>query len=230
MTDDETMDDDARFDAWLSRMVPTVDAPPATPRESMWAAIESRRAAPEAAPLVLVPRRRATRWAWPAAVAAALVIGAGIDRLWIRSSASPAPSRPAPAVAAVEPAAAPASRERLYRMAAVQTLGQAEALLVAYRASGVAVRDPVAARQLAAWGRHVLTSTRLLLDSPAGDDPALRALLNDLELALVQIIQQSDAPLDPIDRELIDRSLREHDLLPRIRSTVPAGLTASGAD
>jgi hypothetical protein len=111
-------------------------------------------------------------------------------------------------------------------MAAAQTLTQAEALLTAYRAGAERERDPIAARQLGSWGREVLGSTRLLIDSPAGDDPQLRALLNDLELVLVQIIQLSGAQLDAGDRELIDRALQDRDLLPRIRTAVPAGPAA----
>src|SRR5207253_5533267 len=95
-----------------------------------------------------------------------------------------------------------ASPSRFYRLAAAQTLTQAEALLVAYRASDVPQRDPAAARQLGSWGRHVLSSTRLLLDSPAGDDPQLPPLPDDLELVLVQIIGLSGAPLDANERKL----------------------------
>jgi hypothetical protein len=128
------------------------------------------------------------------------------------------------------PDANPSDPARLYRLAAVQTLTQAEALLTAYRTSGVAERDPAAAKQLGAWGREVLSSTRLLLDSPAGDDAALRPLLNDLELVLVQIIRLSGAPLDANDRALIDDALRARDLLPRIRTAVPAGSVGTASD
>jgi hypothetical protein len=110
-------------------------------------------------------------------------------------------------------------------MAATQTLTQAEALLTAFRAPQQSRTDT---RQLGTWGRQVLGSTRLLIDSPAGDDPQLRALLEDLELVLVQIIQLSGAQLDPTDRALIQGALDHSDLLPRIRTAVPAG--APGAD
>ena len=80
-------------------------------------------------------------------------------------------------------------------------------------------------------GRDVLGSTRLLIDSPAGSDPQLRALLDDLELVLVQIIQLSGSPLDPADRDLIDRALEDRELLTRIRTAVPAGIgVAASAD
>ncbi|MEO8333495.1 MAG: hypothetical protein ABI664_00885 [bacterium] len=133
-------------------------------------------------------------------------------------------------VGVATPGANAGDPSRLYRLAAVQTLTQAEALLTAYRTSGVAERDPVAARQLGEWGRQVLSSTRLLLDSPAGDDAVLRPLLNDLELVLVQIIRLSGAPLDANDRALIDDALRTRDLLPRIRTAVPAGVAGTASD
>ena len=98
----------------------------------------------------------------------------------------------------------------------------AVALLLAGSTVLVTAGQAPDARQLGRWGRDVLTSTRLLLDSPAGDDPRLRALLDDLELVLVQVIQLSGAPLEADERALIDRALEERDLLPRIRTAVPS--------
>jgi hypothetical protein len=114
-----------------------------------------------------------------------------------------------------------------YRSAATQTLVQAEALLTSYRSSESHPRDPRAMEQAARWARDVLSSTRLLIDSPAGRDPQMRALFSDLELILAQLVQISGAPLQAGERELIERSMREHNLLPRLRSAVPSGLTAS---
>lgn len=121
---------------------------------------------------------------------------------------------------------APDSR-MLYRAAARQTLVQAEALLTAYRAGDDPGRDRESIRQAGRWARDVLTSTRLLLDSPAANDPQFRALFTDLELVLAQIVQLSGAPLQADERDLIERSMRERDLLPRLRSVLPAGATAS---
>jgi len=105
------------------------------------------------------------------------------------------------------------------RLAASQTLAQAELLLVAYRAE----TDSADARQLGRWARDVLSSTRLLLDSRVGRDPSMRDLLEDLELVLMQIAQIAGDPSDRTERELLDRTLRERDLLPRIRTAAPAG-------
>ena len=120
--------------------------------------------------------------------------------------------------AAVPPHAA-APRD-LYRLASQQMLGQAEALLAHYRADRAAERmDPGIGR----WARDVLTSTRLLLDSPAAEDPEMRSLLQDLELVLAQIVQRT-GQADPLEDEMIDRTIEDRDLLPRLRAAVPAGV------
>lgn len=209
--------DDPAFDAWIRKVAPTLNAPNAAPRLEMWAAIQAARRTAAA------PPRRRPPWILLSAIAAALLLGVGIDRVALQRPAAPA----APvAVAPTAPPSDPGDPSRLYRMAATQTLTQAEALLTAFRASQQSRTDT---RQLGTWGRQVLGSTRLLIDSPAGDDPQLRALLNDLELVLVQIIQLSGADLDATDRALIDGALDESDLLPRIRTAVPAGVPGSDA-
>ena len=106
------------------------------------------------------------------------------------------------------------------------------ALLSADSADAASSAEPDApASSPRVWTRHEATgavsSTRLLLDSPAGRDPQMRALFSDLELILAQIVQLSGMPLQARERELIDGAMRDRDLLPRIRSAVPAGLTTS---
>jgi hypothetical protein len=218
---------DAQFDAWLETIAPTLNDPPAVPRLEMWRSITAGRETHgrrQALTRVLPFRRRP--WGLMSAIAAALLLGVAIDRLIVGRT------RPATqTVAGPRSAADSSDPARLYRMAATQTLTQAEALLTAYRASDGANRSPLDAALLGRWGRDVLGSTRLLIDSPAGTDPHLRALLDDLELVLVQIIQLSGVPLDPADRDLIDRALEDRELLTRIRTAVPAGLgVAASAD
>jgi hypothetical protein len=130
----------------------------------------------------------------------------------------------APQYASRYPERASSGAGSLYHAAAVQTLSQAEALLVAWRVD--APRDTASARQVGRWARDVLGSTRLLLDSPAASDAQLRALLDDLELVLAQIVQLSGAPLTAEERALLERSVRDRNLIPRIRSAVPAGQSA----
>jgi hypothetical protein len=220
--DAETLpDDDPAFDAWIAKVAPTLNAPPiAAPRLEMWAEIQkSRRSA------VATPRRR-TPWIFLSAIAAALILGVAIDRYALQG-ADPA----APSIAAVSETESSDSPDpaRLYRMAATQTLTQAEALLTAFKSTRSAELRSVDLRQLGTWGRQVLGSTRLLIDSPAGQDPQLRALLDDLELVLVQLIQLSGGELNATERALVEGALEHSDLLPRIRSAVPAGTPGAGA-
>ncbi|HEY7470892.1 MAG TPA: hypothetical protein VIE68_00960 [Gemmatimonadota bacterium] len=143
-----------------------------------------------------------------------------------------APQRARPEQLAAAPAGAPeggpeartpaASPRDLYRLASQQMLGQAEALLVQYRTDRAADRmDPAIGR----WARDVLSSTRLLLDSPAADDPGMRDLLEDLELVLAQIVQRT-GQVDPLGDQMIDRTIEDRDLLPRLRGAIPAGVGA----
>lgn len=139
------------------------------------------------------------------------------------------PLRPVPAARAPVRPAAPAvppapstggSTEDVYRLASVQMLTQAETLLTQFRAGGAAAPvDP----QLSRWARDMLASTRLLLDSPAGRDRATSALLHDLELILVQIVQLSSGPAGAGEREMINETMESRDVLPRIRTAIPTG-------
>ncbi|HMC54799.1 MAG TPA: hypothetical protein VKH19_06465 [Gemmatimonadaceae bacterium] len=220
---------DAEFDAWLTRVAPKLNAPSATPRGEMWKVIETAARTSSDAQAGRIPGVTPIRrhWRLLSLIAAALLIGVGVDRMALRRERE---QRVAATPAATVPARADsADPSGLYRLAAAQTFTQAEALLVAYRASDAPGRDPQDLRQLGSWGRQVLSSTRLLLDSPAGRDPQLRALLDDLELVLVQIIRHSGAPLDTTDRALIDRALQDSRLLPRIRTAVPSPIPADAS-
>ena len=226
--DDDELAADPSFDEWLLKAAPALNAPGAVPTEPMWDAIVTARAVTgKEAPISGVLPLRRRRWLGPAAIAAALLMGVALDRLVIshaeRERADLVAARPGRDVSS--PPTDSQIRTELYRLAAVQTLSQAEAVLTAYRTGGDVARSDPSTRQLGSWAREVLGSTRLLIDSPAGADPRLRPLLNDIELVLVQIVRLSGAPLDSTERALIDRALRDHDLLPRIRTAVPAGAT-----
>ncbi|MFL5541909.1 MAG: hypothetical protein ACJ8J0_23175, partial [Longimicrobiaceae bacterium] len=82
--------------------------------------------------------------------------------------------------------------------------------------------------QVGEWAGEMLTSTRLLLDSPAADDPKLRTLLEDMELVLAQIAalpRKTDANHTEVD--LARRALEEKQLLPRMQTLAPAGSPAT---
>jgi hypothetical protein len=221
---------DPRFDAWVAKVAPSLNVPNPAPRQEMWEAIQAAQKTSRDAQAGRLPGttplRRNLRLL--SAIAAAVLLGIAIDRLALQKPDDQSASTTR--VASPPPAPAdPADPSRLYRMAAAQTLTQAEALLMAYRADDLAERNPSVSGQLGSWGRDILSSTRLLLDSPAGDDPQLRPLLDDLELVLVQIIDLSGAPLDAGDRALIDRALQDRNLLPRIRTAVPANVAGAAS-
>jgi hypothetical protein len=62
----------------------------------------------------------------------------------------------------------------------------------------------------------------LLLDSPAAEDQHLRVLLEDLELVLVQI-SQLEAGRNSPDADLITQGMDQRNVLPKLRSAIPAG-------
>jgi hypothetical protein len=108
-----------------------------------------------------------------------------------------------------------------YQVATIRHLANAEALLTAFRTDS---RDAKMDAQLAKWARDLLSNTRLLLDSPAGDDPQRAKLLGDLELVLAQIVQLSPGAAAQ-DRELIEGSIRNGQMMTRLRFAIPAGPT-----
>lgn len=112
------------------------------------------------------------------------------------------------------PAATPAeANTTAFTLASREHLSRAEALVSVVAATPVdATMDSLTGR----WAREMLVNTRLLLDSPAGDDPLRRRLLEDLETVLVQLIQRSGA--DDEDREILDRTLERTQLLTRLRT------------
>ena len=66
-----------------------------------------------------------------------------------------------------------------------------------------------------------------MMDSPAGRDPKRRALLQDLELVLVQLVASGPAMRNE-DLTMMDNLLSQSArLLTRIRTTVPAGTSAT---
>jgi hypothetical protein len=204
---------DEKFEEFLQREAHAYNEPPANvPRDEMFAAITSARRAESAAPARPANGARIPRYAW-IGMAATLVIGVAIGRFaFIRQEAS--------SDASASLARADTGGRSSYAMAATAQLARAEALLSAYDASGA---NAGVDKQLSTWARDILANTRLLLDSPAADDPSRRRLLQDLELVLVQMVQRSPAAGAAEERSHIDRSMERTQVLPRLRSALPAG-------
>lgn len=176
--------------------------------DAMWRGIEAERA--DVGPSLLDGRRG--RW-WSArtiaSMAAVLLVGVAIGRL---SARRPAPVLVAEGGRVVDSLAVPEP----YQSTTSRYLGQAAALLVALPAE---VRRDRADDRYVGRAHDLLLTTRLLLDSPAADDPRLRGLLEDLELVLAQVVRlQTDQ--GSTELELIRQALDQRDVLPRLRTAV----------
>ena len=198
--------------------------PPAAPRDEMWAAISRARAV--AATSGPTRRRLAGGWVLTGAAAAALLLGVALGRL--TSAGSETRTVPTAAAGRLERDAAepPAGAGDAYRVAALQHLAQTEVLLTEYR---LRTRGETPRGDLRPWARELLGTTRLLIDSPAAGDGRMRALLEDLELVLAQIVQHAAAGARGSDDDFTRRMLDERGLLPKIRAAVPAGALTSGS-
>ncbi len=130
-------------------------------------------------------------------------------------SVTPLPGNPQPAFAGQSGGVQAVT----YQLATEQHLQDAEALLTSFSLES---RDERMNSQFAGWAKGLLSNTRLLLDSPAGDDPRRAKLLQDLELVLAQIVQLSpDAPV--AERELVQGSIQNGMVMTRLRTAIPAG-------
>ena len=100
-----------------------------------------------------------------------------------------------------------------YRIVARRHFGRVQTLLLSLPAD---VREGHI-NDVAVRAADLLVNTRLLLDSPAAEDPDLRLLLGDLELILAQA-----ATLSPTrsadDVEMIQNAVNQRDVLLRLRA------------
>jgi hypothetical protein len=200
-----------RFEEFLKRTLDDLDPVPPTPREELWASIQQQRRFAKRKPV----QHAYNVWVrWGVGIAATLAIGVGIGRY---SASNKLPDeRPRVAVAP-----APVNRTA-YKLTVAEHLTSAEALLTSFRTQPRGALDP----EIAVWARDLLTNTRLLLDSPAGDDPNVAALLEDLELIIAQIARMS-APSKE-ENAIIRDGMNKTAVLPRLRATLPAGTAAAG--
>lgn len=234
MTDAENED---RLDKLIRSLAADYNQPPAqVPRADIWTAIEAGRVtkASKTSPVVLSLHRR--RWG-PVAVglAATLLIGIGIGR-WLPSAdeARGVPRSPDATFASTVPdegaganVARPDPGERVdaplstpYEVLTAKHLGRVEALLTSFRTQS----NPSGDQEVAAWARDLLATTRLLIDSPVGDDPQRRRLFEDLELVLAQIVLLAPGTANE-ERAIIERSLEKDDVMTRLRAAIPAHVT-----
>lgn len=198
--------DDKPLDPELTRLAAEYHEPPPPPRDEMW----ERIAAARRRPTRVIDFRRIARVALP--MAAVLALAFAMGRWTAGDGATPSDS----AIAELNPANDSAgSGSLVYRAAATRHLQNAGVYLAGFREA--ALRDEAAPATGSA--RELLVSNRLLLSSPAAEDPAIRNLLEDVELVLVQIAQLP-AEGARADSSLITDGLDAVNLLTRIRAEV----------
>ena len=198
--------------------------PPEPRLDAMWEAIEARHFG---APVVSISsrtptaersdragrRRRLAAPTWGivlAAIAASLLIGVGVGRM----SRGVAPAIPDGREGTYDYWTANAEP---YRQATTEYLGQTAALLTALPA---AARDGQPDARFVNQATDLLSTTRLLLDSPAAaSDARLKSLLEDLELVLAQL-SRLPAESGGAQIDLITEALERRDVVPRLRSAV----------
>jgi len=219
-----------RFEDVLRDAARDYNAPPETPRDLMWARIEAVRR--ERARQRESSRFMASPWVrWGLGLAAALAIGIGIGRFALDDGATgPVAVQPRPTATTPAVTGGATGRSQLaYRLVATEHLSRAETFLTSFRSSA---RSGGMAAEAQFWSNagELLSSTRLLLDSPAARDPVFRSLLEDLELVLVQIAGMPEEGQED-EVELVTEGLERQGLLSRLRTAIPAGpaVTIEGA-
>jgi hypothetical protein len=202
-----------RLDQIINTAADHYNVPPVNPPfDQMWTAIEGEVFAPQFSPSASEGAgRRMTLVNNPwLRMAAVLVLGVAIGRFTMR-----APEAPVAELAATT-AVAPIDAQASYQLSAERYLGQTVTLLASLPKQLQSGRTDSAYVTKAS---ESLTQLRLLMDSPAASNPRLRALFEDLELVLVQVVQMP-ASDNATDRKLIRQAMREKDVMPRLVDAV----------
>jgi hypothetical protein len=178
------------------------------PLDEMWTAIETEAFGSRTKPLL----RRASAaglihnpWLRMAAV---LVLGVAIGRVSTSDKTEETPA--ATLVATVE------STEDSYQMTTERYLGQTVTLLVSLPNQ---LRDSRVDTAFVRRAGESLATLRLLMDSPAANNPRMRALFEDLELVLVQVVQMPENG-SATDAKLIRQAMQDKDVMPRLVDAV----------
>jgi hypothetical protein len=164
------------------------------PRDRMWARIEEERAKKresQAGPSKVIGRINPRIWRTAAAAAAVLLVGISIGRMSIPDpTVVPGNLQVAAPNDPVDPAKEPPIKNNpagnlLYRKAATDLFGRADALLTGFKVTPCVEQD---LETVPDWASGMLLQTRLLMNTPLAEDQEMENLLLDLELVLAQIV------------------------------------------
>jgi len=199
-----------KFGGHLGDLVRDLDPVPEVPRDEIWAGVVAARRFRR-------PARRPGLWlSWAASLAATLTLGITIGRVSLagpdgESVGLPTAMTTATVAPGTSPPAPPGAADYLTRTAA---------LLTSFPTNARRGRSD----EVAEWARQLLLDTRLMIDAPAGGNPDLTRLLQDLELVLAQIAL---LPATNPQREilLIQDGIRQNQVLTRLRLAAGAAVT-----
>jgi hypothetical protein len=208
--------DDEKFDEFLRGAAKDYKASSDAHAGDIWAAI-----APDVAKAINPQRRfpaslRTATWVG-IGIAATLMIGVGVGRWSNRPDAQQQQQH----VAVQHPAPVnddSSAHVAHVRATAIEHLADAEVFLTTVRADMKAGRTEA---DRAERSRELLARTRLLLGSTSNATPNVKRLLEDLELLLAEIAAMPPSH-SSMDKTLLDESMREGNIIPRIRATLPA--------
>ena len=241
---------DSRWDQALERIREEYHAPPETPREEMWGAIEQTLVgaeldgqagggdAPDREVRRTLGRPGPLSFVAAAAAVALLWAGFGLGRASVQTPATArtAEAEPGPGIVQGSPASGDAATLTATGPASagapVNAYGFAAARLLSTTGTFLTQVEDRAAQgtmpdNAGRWAKGLLTQTRLMLDAPAGDEAGLRTLLEDLELILMQVVALSqaqddgDSDVGGFELEQLTNGLRNGDVLPRIQRMLP---------
>ena len=208
------MMDEQRLDQLLDDAASTYRTDAPAPGDDLWARIEAEAFdTPMLAQRTVAPTaQKRLPWAMLSGlIAASLMIGIAIGRM-SNGGGAPLADR---SVASTATTAMIVKDQ--YHQETEEFLGKTAVLLAALPADN-GTGDGASA-QLVSQAGQLLTTTRLMMDSPVGSDQRMRQLLQDLELVLAQV-----ARLQPqrqrTEMQFISSALEQRDLVPRLRSAV----------
>ena len=202
--------DERRLDELLADATRTYRVPPEPALETIWQRVSAEAFAAPA-------RQSRPDWiVYAATVAAALVIGVIGGRSSLRLGATANGLSVATGVTAASGSTDP------YHRTTQEFLGRTAVLLTSFPASQ---NNGTTDARLIEQASQLLVTTRLLLDSPVGQDRRMKGLLQDLELVLAQVARLRESGRQD-EISLITESMEEHDVLPRLRTAV-SGLSIS---
>lgn len=198
-----------RLDQIINTAADHYNVPPVNaPLDEMWTAIEIEAFSPRVQ--AMAPRRTSLVNSPWLRMAAVLVLGIAIGRFTTRAPAA------VPMKAVAQSATPTGDAEASYQLSAERYLGQTVTLVAGLPKQ---LRSGRIDSVYVARASESLAQLRMLMDSPAASNPRLRALFEDLELVLVQVVQM---PMNgsASEAKLIRQAMQERDVMPRLVDAV----------